>query len=101
MNTQDTVATWPALQPGQARWLGEWVDSADMSHRHFVGRHEQGAIFGGEAVATSEVASIGTAPWWTGLGWIYATDRDAAKRQAEQFVAEMFGFGVLRVGGAA
>ena len=65
----DKIDTWPALLPGQVRWLGEWTDGETVCFRFFVGRHKQGAVFSGEATASD----------------------DTAKKDAERRVAKMFG----------
>jgi len=93
VNTTDTVATWPELQAGQVRWLGEWQDKDGLSFRFFVGRHALGAAFAGDLMALDDEWSFAAAPWVRGPRIFSgpATDRVAAKASAEQMLFKMLG----------
>lgn len=86
-----TIETWPTLEPGQVRWLGEWEDANDVSARFFVGRHPLGRTFSDDACAADQYWSLPRAPWQDRREHGRAPDRDTAKRLAEQYVAKMFG----------
>ena len=86
-----SIETWPTLEPGQIRWLGEWEDVGDVSGRFFVGRHARGRMFSGDACATDGYWSVPMAPWQDHRVNGKAPDRDKAKREVERFVADMFG----------
>ena len=93
MNTTETVATWPELQAGQVRWLGEWQDhDENMSFRFFVARHALGAAFAADLVVFGDGNwSFAAAPWMPGPIAVSgkAPDRAAGKTEAERRLFEM------------
>lgn len=92
MNTTETVATWPELQAGQVRWLGEWQDKDCLSSRFFVGRHPLGAAFASDLVVFGDGNwSSAAAPWMPGPIAVSgkAPDRAAGKTEAERRLFEM------------
>ena len=85
------IAVWTELRPKQLRWLGGWTNAGTVSVRFFVGRHEQGAIFAGEAIAFDGGSNASVAPWWQASAYEDAPNRAEAQANSERRVADMFG----------